>query len=106
MRRGAGVVAVARPREDGGEALVVRLDGDVEQRSELLDEGRGLVGLCPVLAAQGQREADDDALGLLLADELAETGEPGSVAARSTVQSGRATVPVGSETATPVRADP
>ena len=31
---------------------------------------------------------------------------PASVAARSTVATGRATVPVGSETATPVRAEP
>ena len=66
----------------------------------------GLQRLRAALAAQRQREPDDDALGLLLPDEPASRASPASVAARSTTVSGRASIPVGSETATPVRAAP
>ena len=60
----------------------------------------------PALAAQRQRQADDDPLGPLRRDELGQPRRPASEAARSTTPSGRASVPVGSETATPVRAEP
>ena len=105
MRGGTGVVA-APACEDGGEALVERLDGDVDGGAEPATKRSVSLGLLATLAAQRQRQPDDDPFGRLLARRVAQAGEPGVVAARSTVQSGRATVPVGSETATPVRAEP
>ena len=59
-----------------------------------------------MLAAQRQRQPDDDQLGLVLGDEAAIRASPALVAARSTTPTGRASVPVASETATPVRAAP
>ena len=76
---------------------------DVAQR---LDERVRLARLLAVLAAKRQRQPDDDALGLLLAHDRREPRQAVAVAARSTTPSGRAIVPVASETATPVRAAP
>ena len=95
-----------RRRECSREALVERLDGDVEARLERGHERRRLLHLCARLAAQGQRQADDDALGALRRDELGEALSPAGLAARSTTPTGRASVPVASDTATPVRAEP
>ena len=49
--------------EVGREALVEELDGDVERRAQRFDEALGLARLLAVLAAQRQRQADDDPLG-------------------------------------------
>ena len=60
-----------------------------------------------VLAAQRQRQPDDDALDLVLEHERPQLGEPVLASPpASTTPSGRAIVPVASETATPVRAAP
>ena len=44
--------------------------------------------------------------GLVLGDERATSTSPASVAAFRTTHTGRASVPLASETATPVRAEP
>ena len=104
MRGGAGVVAAGEHR---GEPLVVGLDRDLDRGAQRLDERRRLARLVAVLAAQRQRQADDDRLGLLARGSPASSrSKPAGVPTRSTTPTGRATVPVGSETATPVRADP
>src|SRR5919109_1088334 len=61
--------------EIGREALVEALDGDVERGAQRLDEAFGLGGLVAALAAHRQRQADDDPLRALRADELHESGE-------------------------------
>ena len=93
-------------RELGREALVERLDGDADGGAKRDHERRGLLRLGAVLATQRQRQADHDPLCFLLRHQLRESANPASLAARSTTVSGRASVPVASETATPVRADP
>ena len=93
-------------RQRSREPLVERLDRHVDRSSQGVDEPRRLVGLLAVLAAQRQRQPDDDQLRLLGRDEPRELAQPASLAARSTTTSGRASVPVASETATPVRAAP
>ena len=103
MRRGAGVVAA---REHRGEPLVVGLDRRADRRAQPLDERLRLARLLAVLAAQGQRHADDDELRLLRGDHGQQLCEPGVGGGTLDVVTGRATVPVGSETATPVRAEP
>ena len=109
VRRGArilvGAAALARG-ERGREALVVRLDGNVDDVAERIDERLRLERLRAALAAQRQRQPDDDALDLVLTHERRDLGEPVADAARATTPSGRAIVPVASETATPVRAAP
>ncbi len=106
MRRRARVVAGRRAGERRGEALVEGLDRDVDDAPQRRDEAAVSSRLRAVLAAQRQRQPDDDALGAPRRDELGQAREPARLAARSTTQSGRASVPVGSETATPVRAGP
>ena len=93
-------------RERGREPLVVRLDRHADDGAQSLDERVGLESLCTALAAQRHRHPDDDAIGLVLEDEVAHLRQSVSLAARSTTPSGRAIVPVASETATPVRAEP
>ena len=94
-------------RERRREALVVRLDRDVHCGAQGLHEHVRLDRLRAVLAAQRQRQADDDALDLVLdARATAARRARPRVAARATTPSGRAIVPVASETATPVRAAP
>src|ERR671924_196581 len=61
--------------EIGREALVEALDGDVERGAQRLDEAFGLGGLVAALAAHRQRQADDDPLRALCADDLHESGE-------------------------------
>jgi hypothetical protein len=63
-------------REIGRETLVEQLDGDVDDTAERVDEALGLVGLLAVRAAHRQRQADDDALDVLLAHEPRQLGEP------------------------------
>ena len=104
--RGRARVIGAGPGELGREALVERLDGDVDVRAQLGEELLGLARLLADVARERQRQADDDPLRLLVADEPTSRSRPAPLPARSTTSSGRATVPVGSETATPVRADP
>ena len=99
-------VAAALFGEVGREALVEALDRHVDDFAQGVDETLRLGRLLPVLAAQGQRKADDDALGARARRPAPQTREPSSLPARSTTPTGRATVPVGSETATPVRAEP
>ena len=62
--------------ERGREALVERLDGDRDDGAKGLDETRRLLGLRAVLAAQRQRQPDNDALGALLLDQLGQTAQP------------------------------
>ena len=59
-----------------------------------------------MVTLERERQTDDDPLGSLGRDELGDPTQPGSLAARSTTVSGRASVPVASEMATPVRAAP
>ena len=101
-----GRLAAGLLRERRREALVGRLDRHLHDRAKRGDEQLGLVGLLAVLAAQRERQADDDALRLVLADEPRDLREAGLVAAFRTTQTGRARVPLASETATPVRAEP
>ena len=72
MRGRAGVLGrgAAAGGERGREALVPGLDRDADGGAQLLDEGLGLARLLAAGAAQGQRQADDDALRLLGADEI------------------------------------
>ena len=111
MRRGARVLGRAAAfgsprRERRREALVVRLDGYAEDFAERGDEALRLARLFTVLPAKRQGKPDDDALGPLPADQLADPWSPAGVAARSMTPRGVAIVPVASETATPVRAAP
>ncbi len=108
MRGGAcvfGRLAAARG-ERGREPLVEGVHRDVQYLAKRIEEPLGLADLRAALAAQRQREPDDDTLRLLVTDELGQSREPGLRRARWTTQRGRASVPVGSETATPVRAAP
>ena len=92
---------------DGREPLVLCLHRNLEPRAERLHERFGLARLRAALAAQRQREPDDDQLGLVLGHQRDDPGPgPASLAARSTIPTGRASVPVASDTATPVRAAP
>ena len=94
-------------RERSREALVERLDRDVDDGAQRLDELSGLLGLGSVLPAQSQRQADDDELRAFgRARARPARRRPASSAARSTTVRGRASVPVASEIATPVRAEP
>jgi len=56
--------------EAGREALVERLHRDEGCSTQGIDEALGLGGLEAALAAQRDGHADDDPLGLLLANEL------------------------------------
>ena len=58
-------------RERGREPLVVRLDRHADDAAKSLDERVGLESLCTALAAQRHRHPDDDAIGLVLEDEVA-----------------------------------
>ncbi len=80
--------------------------GRSESSAERLHEGFRLLRLSPVLTTQRHRKADDDPLDLLRSGQLETRARPGPDDARSTTSSGLAIVPVGSETATPVRAEP
>ncbi len=53
-------------REVGREALVEQLDGDVHGRAQRVDEALRLGRLLATLAAQRQRQADDDPFRLFL----------------------------------------
>ncbi len=65
------------PRRKGGrEALVVRLDGDVESLTQLAHELLGLECLASALPPKGQRQSDDDSLDVLLADDFRDAREP------------------------------
>ena len=70
------------------------------------DELRRLLRLRSALAAQRQRQADDDQLGPLRRDELGELAQARLRGGALDDADGRASVPVASETATPVRAEP
>ena len=72
-----GGAAAEALRERRREALVGRLHRDGEHRPQLLDECGRLGGLLAVLAAQRQRQADDDDLRLVLGDEPRDLREPG-----------------------------
>src|SRR5207248_1403225 len=63
--------------ERGREALVEAHDGDVDRVAQRLDEPLRLARLLAVLAAQRQRQPDDDSLRLLGPDELEQPSEPG-----------------------------
>ena len=98
MRGGPGVlgrVAVGAG-ERRREPLVERLDRDAHDGAERLEEALRLLRLGPTPMRSGSSERTSSA----------RRASPGSVPTRSTTQSGRASVPVGSETATPVRAAP
>src|SRR5579862_8524669 len=62
-------------REVGREALVEQLDGDGDDVTKRLGEALRLGGLLSALAAQGEREADDDPLGVLVGDEARDLGK-------------------------------
>ena len=65
------------------EPLVLGLDRDVEAAAQRIDERLRLARLLAVLAAQRQRQADDDELRLVLGDELGEAVEPRLASPRS-----------------------
>ena len=93
--------------DPGREALVVELDGDVDRADQARGERPRRPRLVGVVAAERQREADDDALGLRSRRSARARGaRPLRVSGRRTGSSGVASVPVGSETATPQRAAP
>src|SRR5207245_6336935 len=60
----------------GREPLVEALDGNVDDGPERLDEALGCASLLAPRAPHCQRQADDDAFGALVPDELAEPPEP------------------------------
>src|SRR5258705_2097224 len=77
MGGGTRVVAAG---ETGREPLVVGLDGGLDAGAQAVDECVGLARLLAVLAAQGQRHADDDELGRFRGDhreQLRKTGVGG-----------------------------
>src|SRR5438105_4040744 len=76
LGRGAGRLL----REVRREALVEQFDRDVEDATERLDEPLRLGGLLAARAAQRQRQADDDALDLLLAREPRQLRKPAVLA--------------------------
>ena len=80
--------------------------GTVDELAQRGHEQLRLGRLLAVLAAQRQRQADDDALRLVLADEARDLGEAGLGRRLADDADGRASVPLASETATPVRAAP
>ena len=69
-----GAAAFARG-DHGREALVVRLDGNVDDSTERVDERLRLERLCTALAAQRQRQPDEHALDLVLTHERCDLGE-------------------------------
>src|SRR4051794_1244343 len=62
--------AAALLRHPGGQALVVGLDRDVEQRLEFPAERADEAGLTALFAAEVEGQPDDDALDAMLGDEL------------------------------------
>jgi hypothetical protein len=83
--------------EVGREALVEALDGNVEPLPQCLDERFRLPRLLAALATRS------GASSRIIATS---SSRPAGVRTRSTTPTGRASVPVGSETAIPVRAEP
>ena len=80
--------------------------GTSQYLAKRVEEPLGLADLRAALAAQRQRQPDDDPLASSSRTSSASRASPASDDARWTTQRGRASVPVGSETATPVRAAP
>ncbi len=76
MSGGTRVFARAGAGERGREPLVEELDGNVDRRTERLDEVLGLDRLLAVRAAQSERKADDDPLGPFGTDEVTQAREP------------------------------
>ena len=72
----SGARPPALDRERRRESLVVRLDGNREPCSQGLDEQLRRLCLLAAIAAQRQRQADDDPLCIVLDDELGEPREP------------------------------
>jgi hypothetical protein len=76
MGRSPSVLVASGPGERRREPLVEALDGDVEDSLQRLDESLGLLRLLAPLAPERQRQADDDSLRLLRADELCQLAQP------------------------------
>ena len=70
-----GGLSVAAAGEDGGEALVEALDGQVGGGAQQREEALGFLRLRTPLSAQGDGKSDHDPLGTLLAGELEHAGE-------------------------------
>jgi hypothetical protein len=100
VRRGA---ASSGARDDGPAAasVVVNRSSNDSTGTSTAARSASTNGRSPaparLLAAQRQRQADDDALGPSAATSSTSSRRPGSLAARSTTASGRASVPVASE---------
>ena len=66
-------------RHAGGQALVVGLDRDREHRFQFGAEAAGQRRLAALLAAEVERQADDDPLDLVLGDQLGDRARPPAV---------------------------
>ena len=67
VSRGAGARARGRVSEARGQALVVRLNRDVQCRRELAGELPGALGLAPLRPVEGDGQTNDNAFGPVLA---------------------------------------
>ena len=112
MRCGASVLVGAARLRCAASAVVKRSsygpDGHRRRRRGAPSTNASVSSACaPRSPRKRQRQPDDDALGLVLTHERRDASRArASLAARATTPSGRAIVPVASETATPVRAAP
>ena len=93
-------------RQRGRESFVGGLNGDIDDRPQGGHEPLRLGGLLAVLTAERQREPDHDELCPVLGDEACDLGEAGVGGCLPDDADGPAMVPLVSETATPVRAEP
>ncbi len=103
LGRGAGGLL----REVGREALVIELDGNVDCAAQRRRRSVSVSAACSPRAPRSVSGRPTTTRSTSSSrTSRASSASPLSVEARSTTPSGRASVPVGSETATPVRAEP
>jgi len=106
MGRGSRIVPLPGAGERGGEAFVERLDRNVHRTAQLFDEPVRLSAWAPTSPRSVKGSPTTIRSASSSRTRPRRRANPSSDAAPSIVQSGRAIVPVGSETATPVRAEP
>jgi len=103
VRRGPGVVAV---RENAREPLVVRRDRNLHPVAQASTNASVACACSPCSPRSVTGMPTTIRSGISRSTIRSSDSRPASVPAFSTMHTGRASVPVGSDTATPVRAAP